>query len=99
MANQKIPFVTKEQVEEIAKGMVEQLCKRLQSFGYAVDVDPQLVRRVAEMGFDPGYGARPLRRAMQTLLEDPLAEKLLAGEYRQGDTIPLRVEENAAATS
>ena len=88
----------KEQVEAIAQRMVERLCKRLQSFGYQVDPDPQLAQKIAEAGFDPTYGARPLRRKMQTLLEDPLAEKLLAGEYGVGDTIPLRVEETTTAS-
>ena len=88
----------KEQIEAIAQRMVDRLCKRLQSFGYQVDPDPQLAQKIAEAGFDPTYGARPLRRKMQTLLEDPLAEKLLAGEYCVGDTIPLRVEETTTAS-
>ncbi len=87
----------KEQVAVIAERMLDRLCKRLQSFGYGVDMDPQLAARIAKAGFDPAYGARPLRRAMQTLVEDPLAEKLLAGEYKEGDTIPLRVAEESNA--
>ena len=87
----------KEQVEAIARRMLERLCKRLQSFGYGVDMDPALPARIAAAGFDPAYGARPLRRALQTLVEDPLAEKLLAGAYREGDTIPLRAEQEATA--
>lgn len=82
----------KEQVQMIAQRMIEQLCKRLQSFRYQVDVAPDLALQIAEAGFDPTYGARPLRRALQTLVEDPLAEKLLAGEYKEGDTILLRAE-------
>ena len=82
----------KEQVEIIAQGMLDRLCKRLQSFGYKVSLDPRLAAQIACEGFDPAYGARPLRRAMQRLVEDPLAEKLLAGVYQEGDTIPLQAE-------
>ena len=87
----------KEQVQMIAQRMIEQLCKRLQSFRYQVDVAPDLALQIAEAGFDPTYGARPLRRALQTLVEDPLAEKLLAGEYKEGDTILLRAEKQPAS--
>jgi len=85
----------KEQVEGIARRMLERLCKRLQSFGYGVDISPDVAGKVAQSGFDPVYGARPLRRALQTLVEDPLAEKLLAGAYKEGDTIRIGVEEDA----
>ena len=84
-----------EQVEAIAAGMLERLCKRLQSHGYGVEVSEGVAAKLARAGWDPAYGARPLRRALQTLVEDPLAEKLLAGEYRAGDTITLQVEEDA----
>ena len=84
----------KEQLEAIAIRMLERLCKRLQSFGYGVNIDPHLAARIAKEGVDSTYGARPLRRAMQTLVEDPLAEKLLAGAYKEGDTIPIRLEED-----
>jgi len=87
----------KEQVQRIAQYMIERLCKRLQSFKYKVDVSPDLAAQIAEAGFDPTYGARPLRRALQTLVEDPLAEKLLAGEYKEGDTILLRAEKQPAS--
>ncbi|MBQ6848439.1 MAG: ATP-dependent Clp protease ATP-binding subunit [Clostridia bacterium] len=88
----------KEQVEAIAGRMLERLCKRLQSFGYGVEVDPRLAGQIAAAGMDPAYGARPLRRAMQSMVEDPLAEKLLSGVYKAGDTIPLRAEEKTPAS-
>ena len=87
----------KEQVQMIAQRMIDRLCKRLQSFQYQVDVAPDLASQIAEAGFDPTYGARPLRRALQTLVEDPLAEKLLAGGYKEGDTILLRAEKQPAS--
>ena len=44
-------------------------------------------------GYDPAYGARPLRRTIQRLIEDPLAEALLSGQYQAGDNIKVEVEE------
>ena len=85
----------KEQVEAIAQRMLERLCKRLQSFGYKVEVDPHLAKQIAAVGLDSANGARPLRRAMQTMVEDPLAEKMLCGLYKAGDTIFLRAEQKA----
>ena len=49
---------------------------------------------MAASGFDPVYGARPLKRAIQKELENPLAQKILAGEYSPGDTIQVGVENN-----
>ncbi|MFT5372343.1 MAG: ATP-dependent Clp protease ATP-binding subunit ClpB, partial [Lysobacterales bacterium] len=46
----------------------------------------------AEGGFDPVYGARPLKRAIQTKLENPLAQKMLAGEFSSGETINVKVQ-------
>ena len=81
-----------EQVEAIANGMLERLCKRLQSHGYGMNVGEGVAAKLARAGWDPTYGARPLRRALQTLVEDPLAEKLLEGAYRRGDTVTLSME-------
>jgi len=47
---------------------------------------------LGNVGFDPVYGARPLKRAIQTQLENPLAQKILAGEFLAGDTITVDVE-------
>ena len=51
--------------------------------------------RLGEAGFDPVYGARPLKRAIQSELENPLAQRLLRGEYLPGDTIVVTVAEGA----
>ena len=45
---------------------------------------------VADAGFDPQYGARPLKRAIQRYIEDPLAEKIISGEVKPGETITLK---------
>ena len=86
--------LTREQVATIAERWLQTLCKRLQSLGYRVDVAPQVAQRLAGEGFDPAYGARPLRRAGQRLVSDPLAERLLDGTYQKGDTIRVSVEQD-----
>ena len=83
--------LTEGQVSAIATRLLDRLCKRLQSLGYACSVGEEVAPFLAKAGFDPVYGARPLRRAIQTRVEDPLAEKLLAGDYRKGDTIRIAV--------
>ena len=81
--------LTDQQAESIAQRLLDRLCKRLQSLGYAVSVGEEVAPILAKAGCDSVYGARPLRRAIQTRVEDPLAEKLLAGDYRKGDTVTI----------
>ena len=85
----------KADVEAIAKRLINGLCKRLQPLGYTLEPAPELAPWLAESGFDPVYGARPLRRTLQRLVEDPLAERLLDGTYEKGATIRVGVAENA----
>ena len=89
--------LTEEQVSAIATRLLDALCKRLQSLGYACSIGAEVAPFLAKAGFDPVYGARPLRRTIQTRVEDPLAEKLLAGHYRKGDTIRITVADDAVA--
>ena len=67
--------------------------KRLNSLGYALSLTDEARDFVAEKGFDPQYGARPLRRAIQTYIEDKLAEVMLEGNLKQGDVITLDINE------
>ena len=57
----------------------------------AVSLDPSARGWLAERGYDPAYGARPLKRVIQKNVQDPLAEMILAGEIHDGDTIPVRL--------
>ena len=57
-------------------------------------VDPGVYKYLSENGFDPVYGARPLRRAILRLVEDPVSEAILAGSYVSGDTIRLYAAED-----
>ncbi|MCD8077744.1 MAG: ATP-dependent Clp protease ATP-binding subunit [Lachnospiraceae bacterium] len=67
----------REQIREIARKMTDQLAKRLKSQGIILTVEEGVLDILAEKGFDPLYGARPLRRTIRTLLEDPMADYLL----------------------
>ena len=91
--------LTSAQAVTIAQRLLDGLCNRLQRLGYACSVDEAVAPFLAKIGFDPVYGARPLRRTIQTRVEDPLAEKLLAGAYRKGDTVRIAVEDDAIVFS
>jgi len=59
----------------------------LEERGHALEVSPAAREYLAEVGYDPDFGARPLKRAIQRELQDPLAMKLLAGEFQEGEMI------------
>ena len=67
----------KDDIKEIACRMLETLRKRTKGLGIEIDFDDSAVSKIADEGFDPVYGARPLRRAIQSKIEDPLSEKML----------------------
>ncbi len=76
--------LTKEDTAQIAGKMLETLQGKLQEMGVRVTFTPAAVDAVAEQGFDPIYGARPLRRVIQSRIEDLASEKLLEGEMASG---------------
>lgn len=77
----------KAQIKQIAKIQLRSLEKRLAERGIRLDVSDKALDLLSNVGFDPVYGARPLKRAIQQQLENPLAQKILAGEFGNGDTI------------
>jgi ATP-dependent Clp protease ATP-binding subunit ClpB len=77
----------KDQIRAIARIQVAQLQKRLGERGIGLDVSDTALDKLGRAGYDPVYGARPLKRAIQQQLENPLAQKILAGEFGPGDTI------------
>ncbi len=79
--------LTKEQLVEVVDIQLRRLARRLEGRGLVLDVTDAAKRWLAEAGYDPVYGARPLKRAVQRELESNLARKLLAGEIREGDTV------------
>ncbi|MHB8406084.1 MAG: ATP-dependent chaperone ClpB [Gammaproteobacteria bacterium] len=77
----------KDQIRAIARIQVEQLQKRLADRDMDLDISDAALDKLGRAGYDPVYGARPLKRAIQQQLENPLAQKILAGEFGPGDTI------------
>jgi ATP-dependent Clp protease ATP-binding subunit ClpB len=77
----------KEQLSAIVDLMIREVNARLADRKLTVTLTPEARGRLAEIGYDPAYGARPLRRAIQTHIQDPLAMKILQGEFREGDSV------------
>lgn len=88
-----------EHVTEIAKIQIQILSARLAQQNIELEVSEAALEKIARQGFDPVYGARPLKRTLQTVLENALAEALLAGEFQSGDTIVVNVEEDEIVLS
>ncbi|XP_052136439.1 chaperone protein ClpC3, chloroplastic [Oryza glaberrima] len=79
--------LTKMEVKEIAGIMLAEVTGRIGGKGIGLQVTERFKELVVEQGFDPSYGARPLRRAIMRLLEDTLTDKMLAGEICAGDSV------------
>jgi ATP-dependent Clp protease ATP-binding subunit ClpC len=86
--------LTREEVIEIVDLMLERTSKQLATQGLALQLTPAARSLLAEKGYDPQLGARPLRRAIQQMVEDPLSERLLWKEFRVGETILVDVDDS-----
>ena len=75
------------QIRDIAGLQLQSLNTRLAEKELRLDAVPEVLDHIAEAGYDPVYGARPLKRAIQTHIENPLAQEMLKGNYTPGDTI------------
>ncbi|WP_295644000.1 ATP-dependent chaperone ClpB [uncultured Corynebacterium sp.] len=84
--------LTEEQLESIVSIQLRGLGKRLAARRLVLDVTSDAKKWLAERGYEPAYGARPLRRLIQKAIGDQLAKKLLGGEIRDGDTVRVDVE-------
>ena len=83
----------KENIIKIIEIMINELKERIkQNMDININVSNEVLEYIAKEGFDPMYGARPLRRAIQTKIEDTLAEELLEGKFKEGDTIEISLE-------
>ncbi len=82
----------KEQIRAIAKIQLKNLEKRLTERQLSLTVSEKALDLLANVGFDPVYGARPLKRAIQQQMENPLAQKILAGDFAPGDSIAVDVD-------
>lgn len=79
--------LAKDQIAKIAAIQIGYLQKRLKQQDIHLDVTQEALSHLAEAGFDPVYGARPLKRTIQQQLENPLAQDILTGKFKSGDTI------------
>jgi ATP-dependent Clp protease ATP-binding subunit ClpB len=77
----------KVQIKQIARIQMQGLEKRLAERGLRIEVSDAAFELLGNVGFDPIYGARPLKRAIQAQLENPLAQKILSGDFVGGDVI------------
>jgi len=89
--------LTREHIAGIVDIQLRRISRLLAEKGYQIEVTEAAREYLAEVGYDPQFGARPLKRAIQRELQDPLAIKILAGEFKEGDVI--RVDRGAEGLS
>jgi ATP-dependent Clp protease ATP-binding subunit ClpA len=87
--------LSKEEITEIVDIQIKRVREQLQAQGYGLELTQDTKYFLSDQGYDPEYGARPLRRAIQRLIEDPLSERILYKEFNVGDTIIVDVEDDA----
>ena len=84
----------KEAIEKIANIMLNEFADKLKQREITVKIDKSIIEYIAKVGFDDVYGARPLKRAVQSKVEDKFAEDLLDGKIKDGDNITLKAKDN-----
>ena len=85
--------LNREEVKQIAEIMLREVFNRIGEKGISLSVSNAFKERLVEEGYNPAYGARPLRRAVMRLLEDSLAEEVLSGRIKDGDSAEVDVED------
>ncbi|MCU0569513.1 MAG: ATP-dependent Clp protease ATP-binding subunit [Oculatellaceae cyanobacterium Prado106] len=84
----------KDEIKQIANILLKEIFGRLAEQGITLDVTDRFMDRLIEEGYNPSYGARPLRRAIMRLLEDSLAEEMLSGRVKNGDTATVDINDD-----
>ena len=87
--------LAKEDIFKIIDLELESLYKRVSELGYKVKLTENAKEFLTDRGYDANFGARPLKRAIQKYIEDPMAEEIIKGELTEGDTIELDHEAGA----
>jgi ATP-dependent Clp protease ATP-binding subunit ClpC len=87
--------LTRDEITLIVDIQIKRVREQLQAQGYGLELTQDSKFFLSDQGYDPEYGARPLRRAIQRLIEDPLSERILYKEFNVGDTIIVDVEDDA----
>ncbi|MGH9187503.1 MAG: NDP-hexose 4-ketoreductase, partial [Acidimicrobiales bacterium] len=90
--------LSKEEVTQIVDLMIKRVALQLESQGLGLELTQGAKYFLADRGYDPQLGARPLRRAIQRMVEDPLSERLLYKEFRAGEIIIVDVEPDPEST-
>jgi len=88
----------KEDILQIIDIVLKDFLVRVKGLGYTLELTKKAKEYIAEKGFDPKFGARPLHRAIQKYVEDPLAEEILNGDFNEGDTLKIDYSEKAGIT-
>ena len=91
--------LNQENIQEIARRMLKSVAARMETMGIYLDASEEAVTELAKEGFDPRYGARPLRRCIQSQVEDAVAERMLDGTLQTGDTAKLTVDHEKLCVS
>ncbi|MBR5506726.1 MAG: ATP-dependent Clp protease ATP-binding subunit, partial [Clostridia bacterium] len=85
--------LTKEDIKEIAKRLLGNLSKRTKQLEIELQFSDEAVEKIADAGFDPVYGARPLKRAIQSMIEDKLSELMLDGTVKENNSYLCTVQD------
>jgi ATP-dependent Clp protease ATP-binding subunit ClpC len=85
--------LTSQQILQIVELMLNRVREQLRAQGMDLEASDDVKEVLAKEGFDPAFGARPLRRAVQRIIEDPLSEEILMGRFTEGDTIRAELED------
>ena len=85
--------LSQENIESITGIMTNSLKKRIEALGYEFEITDEAIKHLAASGYDEIYGARPLRRAIQSEVEDALADEMLLGTFAEGDKITVDCED------
>ena len=86
--------LNKEDIKQIVALELNKVAERLTDHNLTLTATPEALSALADLGFDPDFGARPLRRVIQQKVEDPLSDKLLAGDFHDGDSIRVELNED-----
>jgi ATP-dependent Clp protease ATP-binding subunit ClpB len=84
--------LARDQIHGIAEIQLRSLEERLADRELQLELSPAFMDHLVAAGYDPVYGARPLKRAIQQMLENPLAQRILSGEFEPGQTIRVDIE-------
>jgi ATP-dependent Clp protease ATP-binding subunit ClpC len=87
--------LNKDDIKNIVALELDKVAERLKEHNLVLDASPEALSLLADLGFDPEFGARPLRRVIQQKVEDPLSDQLLAGDFNDGASIWVDVNEES----